>query len=196
MADKKEVEKKTGRKQEPADASGEKKSSARPSLGYTQWLIVAGVVILCGAAGFGFERLLIRPTVADRTNDGQQEQTMQAEQAHSPAEDAGKSWYHDLEPVVANLNEPGVTRYVRVTLTLEISNEMDQKKGQAFLKEKNPILKNWLTIYLASQTINNIRGDRNLRRIQSEILDTFNEKLFPDAKPKIKRVLFKEFAIQ
>ena len=196
MADRKRTEKQTGRKQEPADASGEKQSSPRPSPGYVQWLIFAAVVIACGAAGFGFERLLIRPTVGDRANDGQQEQTTQARQADGSAEDAGKSWYHDLEPVVANLNEPGVTRYVRVTLTLEISAEMDQKKGQAFLTEKNPILKNWLTIYLASQTTDNIRGDRNLRRIQLEILDTFNEKLFPDARPKIKRVLFKEFAIQ
>jgi flagellar basal body-associated protein FliL len=196
MADRKKAEKQMGPKREPADASGQKQSSRRLSSGYLQWLIFAAVVIVCGAAGFGFERLLSRPTVQERAHDGQQEQTMQTWQADGSAQDTGKSWYHDLEPVVANLNEPGVTRYVRVTLTLEVSAELDQKKGQAFLTEKNPILKNWLTIYLASQTIENMRGDRNLRRIQSEILDTFNEKLFPDTRPRIKRVLFKEFAIQ
>jgi len=90
----------------------------------------------------------------------------------------------------------GVTRYVRVALTLQISAEVDYKKGTAYLEEKNPLLKNWLTIYLASQTIEDMRGDRNLRRIQSEILDALNEKLFPDAKPRIKRILFKGFAIQ
>jgi flagellar basal body-associated protein FliL len=73
---------------------------------------------------------------------------------------------------------------------------LQQKKGGAFLTEKNPILKNWLTIYLASQTVEDMRGDRNLKRIQSEILEALNEKLFPNAKPQIKRVLFKEFAIQ
>ena len=59
-----------------------------------------------------------------------------------------------------------------------------------------PILTNWLTIYLASLSLEDIRGDRNLKRIQIQILDAFNEQLFPNQKPKIKRVLFKEFAIQ
>ncbi|GAH72149.1 unnamed protein product, partial [marine sediment metagenome] len=107
-----------------------------------------------------------------------------------------KTWYYELEPVVANLDVPGITRYVRAAITLEISAEVDQEKGIAFLEEKKPVLTNWLTIYLASLTLEDIRGDRNLRRIQSQILDSFNEKLFPDARPQIKHILFKEFAIQ
>jgi len=63
--------------------------------------------------------------------------------------------------------------------------------------ESHPeILKNWLTIYLASLTLEDIRGDTNLKRIQTQIKDAFNEKLFPDSKPQIEHVLFKEFAIQ
>ena len=74
--------------------------------------------------------------------------------------------------------------------------EIDVKKGTAFIEEKKPILTNWLTIYLAGLSLEDIRGDRNLKRIQSQIVDAFNEKLFPDAKPQIKTILFKEFAIQ
>ena len=55
---------------------------------------------------------------------------------------------------------------------------------------------NWLTIYLASLGIDETRGDKNLKRIQSQITDTFNEKLFPDAKPQIEGILFREFAVQ
>jgi len=73
---------------------------------------------------------------------------------------------------------------------------VEQKKGLGLLQEKIPVLKSWLTIYLASQTLEDVRGDRNLMRIQSEILDAFNEKLFPNAKPKIKHILLKEFAVQ
>jgi flagellar basal body-associated protein FliL len=74
---------------------------------------------------------------------------------------------------------------------------MDKQKYTAFLdEEKKPTLTNWLTIYLAGLTLEDIRGDKNLRRIQSQILDAFNEQLFPDAKPQIKHILFKEFAIQ
>ncbi len=107
-----------------------------------------------------------------------------------------EGWYYDLEPVTANLDEPGVIRYVRAALTLEINSEVDQEKGRAFLNEKKPILTNWLTVYLTSLGLDDIRGDMNLKRIQSQILDALNEKLFPDSKPKIKRILFKEFAIQ
>jgi flagellar basal body-associated protein FliL len=112
------------------------------------------------------------------------------------AEDSEKVWYYDLDPVVANLNEPGVTRYVRATFMLEVSSEMDKKKGAAFLDEKKPVLINWLTVYLSSLGLEDIRGDKNLRSIQLRVCEAFNEKLFPHSKPLIKRVLIKEFPVQ
>ena len=85
---------------------------------------------------------------------------------------------------------------MRASLILEIGPEIDQEKGKAFLDEKKPILTNWLAIYLASLNLEDIRGEKNLKSIQLQILDAFNEKLFPDGKPKIAQVLFREFAIQ
>ncbi len=77
------------------------------------------------------------------------------------------------------------------------SGWLEEPEGKPILDEKQFLLKNWLAIYLASLTIEDARGDRNLKRIQLQILDAFNETLFPDAKPQIKRILFKEgFAIQ
>jgi flagellar basal body-associated protein FliL len=105
-------------------------------------------------------------------------------------------WYIDLEPVVANLDEPGATRYVRAALTLEMSGEISPEKGTALLEQKKPLLKNLLTIYLAGLSVDATRGDKNLKRIQSEICDTFNERLFPNSKPLIKGILIKEFAVQ
>ena len=97
---------------------------------------------------------------------------------------------------VANLNEPSVTRYVRASLTLEMSSDMDVEKGAVFLDEKKPILINWLTVYLSSLGLEDIRGDKNLRSIQSHVRDAFNEQLFPDSKSQIKQVLIKEFPVQ
>jgi hypothetical protein len=53
-----------------------------------------------------------------------------------------------------------------------------------------------LTIYLAGLNIESTRGDKNLKRIQSEVCDLFNERLYPNAKPLIKGILIKEFAVQ
>jgi len=194
-------EKESEKQEEPQQEKSDKKTLAG---GYLQWIIMAVVVVVCAGAGFGLARLFGGsasggPPVAAPAEAGAESTDTQVANATGSTTDSQSNsdgWYYDFEPVVANLNEPGVTRYIRVALTLQISTQLDQKKGTALLEEKKPLLKSWLTIYLASQSLEDIRGDRNLRRIQSEILDAFNEKLFPDAKPKVRNVLFKEFAVQ
>ncbi len=163
--------------------------------GILPWIILAVVVIICAAAGFGLSSLLAKPSTEQETP---KELAKQAEQikTEEPANEPEGTWFYDLDPAVANLDEPGVTRYVRVALTLEISNALEQREGTLLLETKKPVLTNWLTIYLASLTLEDVRGNKNLRRIQTQLLDAFNEKLFPDSKPKIKHLLFKEFAIQ
>ena len=197
MADKKEVDKKEVKKQEDSKAEkGDKKALISRFL---PWIIMAVVVVFCAGAGFGLSRLLAGPDTAQTAEPAQEDEPTQAEDLKADVDSAAetqKSWYYPLEPVVANLDEPGVTRYVRATLMLEISPEVDQKKGIAFIEEKKPLLTNWLTIYLAGLGLEDIRGNRNLKRIQLQILDAFNERLFPDAKPGVKKILFKEFAIQ
>jgi flagellar basal body-associated protein FliL len=108
----------------------------------------------------------------------------------------GEAWYFNLDPVVANLDEPGATRYIRTAFILEMSPEISAEKGTAILEQKKPLIANLLTIYLAGLNIETTRGDKNLKRIQSELCDTFNEQLFPESKPMVKRVLIKEFAVQ
>ena len=199
MADEENVEKqeeKPVKKQK--DSKAEKSDEKAAATRFLPWIIMAVTVVVCAGAGFGLGRLFAGSGKAETVKPSQENEPAQAEhlKADDSATDSQKSWYYDLEPVIANLDVPGVTRYVRTALTLEISSEIDESKGTAFLEEKNRLLTNWLTIYLASLTLEDTRGDRNLKRIQSQILDAFNEKLFPDAKPQIRHILFKEFAIQ
>lgn len=200
MPDPQETEKKQDQEaQETQEKSKETEGAAKKASagGILPWIIIAAVVIVCAGAGFGLGRLFARPG-PPQTDQPQETQADPTEQlkTDTPATDTEKTWYYDLEPVVANLDEPGVTRYVRATLTLEINASLDQQKTVPFLENKKPLLKNWLTIYLASLTVDDTRGDKNLKRIQSQILDAFNEKLFPDAKPQVRKILFKEFAVQ
>jgi len=189
--DKKDVE-------EQKDAEKEKTDEKTSGTGFLRWIIMAVVVALCAGAGFGVGRFLTGSSTPETAESSQQDEPARLEDLNEdglPADE--KVWYYDLEPpTVANLDEPGVTRYVRVSLTLAIGSGVDQKKGNALLEEKNPLLRNWLAIYLASLNLEDIRGDKNLMRIQLQILDAFNEKLFPDAKPQIRKILFKEFAVQ
>jgi flagellar basal body-associated protein FliL len=183
----------------PEQSKPERKDSEEKSKkGYLKWIILALISVSCAGAGFGLGRLFGRSGADDAGTTTQQTEgpQMPPVKANPLQKDLTETWYYNFEPVVANLNEPGATRYIRVALTLQISKELDPQKGTAFIEEKIPVLRNWLTIYLASQTIEDIRGDRNLMRIQSEILDAFNEKLFPNSKFLIKSVFFKDFAIQ
>jgi flagellar basal body-associated protein FliL len=187
-------EEQEGKEEKKADA-GEKKSLVTRFL---PKVIIVVVVVIFAGAGFTLGRLIAgSPTsqTAGASEDGQSPD-LENLKAKGSGADSQKCWYYHLEPVIANLNVNDVTRYVRASLTLEVSVDVDEEKGTAFLDEKKPVLTNWLTVYLASLSLDDIRGDTNLKRIQSQVLDAFNEKLFPDSKPKIKNILFKEFAVQ
>ena len=175
-------------------------SDKKASGGRLQWIIMAVVVIVGAGAGFGIGRMFGgsgTTETAQATEGGPTlPEGIKANTLDLTGDESQETWFYDLEPVVANLDAPGVTRYVRLTLTLEMDPQVEQKKGVVFIEEKKPLLTNWLTIYLAGLSLEDIRGDRNLKSIQSQILDAFNEKLFPDSKPRIRRVLFKEFAVQ
>jgi len=192
----KEQEQEQEQTDEPKAQEGEKKSFVK---GLLSKMTIPVVILVFAGAGLGLGRFLAGPAEAEAADPNQQEQPNQMDElkVDGSAADSQKNWYYEtLDPVVANLDEPGVTRYVRVTLVLEMSSEVDQKKGTVFIDEKKHIMANWLNIFLASLGIEDIRGDRNLRTIQSRIRDSFNEILFPDAKPQIQHVLFKEFAVQ
>ncbi len=177
------------------------KSEKKSLIGrFLPWIVPVVIVTLCAGAGFGLGRLFAGIGTPDAagadTKPDESTQTDYLEADNGSTNDSEKVWYYDLDPVVANLDEPSVSRYVRASLTLEMSSSVDKKKGTAFLDEKKPILINWLTVFLSGLSLEDIRGDKNLRSIQSRILEGFNDKLFPDSKPQIKRVLIKEFPVQ
>jgi len=182
--------------EEKAEESGKKSFIRR----FLPWMIIGVVVVACAGAGFGLGRMLggsetPRPNEAESNADGTEETTDTSSDEDS-SNISDKTWYYDMDPVIANLDEPGVTRYVRASFTLEISAEAKQKEVTSLLDEKKPILTDMLFVYLSGLSLKEIQGDKNLKTIQSRIRTMFNEKLFPDSKPQIKRVLIKEFPVQ
>jgi len=163
----------------------------------TPWLITALTVLVCAGTGFAVARMFgaggKAQTASAATETGREEKSHGKSKTQS---ENSEPWFYDIEPIVANLNEPGVTRYVRVALTLEVGNGMEATEGKEFLDQKKPLLKHWLTLYLSNQTLEGIRGEKNLRQVQTQITDALNQGLFPNDKPQIVGVLFKELSIQ
>lgn len=187
------VEKNDEPQQDNAEEKTEDKSKDKAKIGIVTWIILIVIVALCAGSGFFVGRLIAGSSSAKADKPSQEnEQTAETVSDDLQTEPNDNIWYYDLEPIVANLDVPGLTRFVRVIITLQIHNDLGRVEGKKLLEEKKPILKNWLTNYLASLTLKDARGGKNQTRIQLQILDAFNEKLFPDAKPQIKRVLFKD----
>ena len=181
--------------EEKKDEQTEEKS-AGGGMGLLTWLILGAVVIAGSTGGFALSQLIGGQDPEILTTEEDQAAEEDLEEMFAAAEGQTAWTYESLDPVLANLDEPGVTRYVRVTIMVEMSPEFDRVKGEPYLDTKTNDLRDWMTTYFAGLSLEDVRGTRNLSRIKKEVTDQFNELLFPDTKPFVQRVLFKEFAVQ
>jgi flagellar basal body-associated protein FliL len=100
-----------------------------------------------------------------------------------------------LDPIVANLNEPKMQRYINVVIILGMTKENHPHVSELMGKRKEEV-RSGLVTYLSNLSMEEVRGASNVSRIRREILDLLNEQLFPNQKPQISRVLFAEFQVQ
>jgi flagellar FliL protein len=184
---------------EPEEQAAEAVDEAEGGEGEDQpvsrlWLLILAAAVVLGAgSGFGTARLLLGfggPPPA------RQDQAPAAEpQPGSEQQGQGDLAYYDFEAIVANLDEPRLARYIRATITVAIRAE-DYKVATELIDKKQPELRSWLTVYLSGCTLEDVRGPKNLNRIRREIQDAFNQQLWPNARPLIEMIFFKEFAVQ
>ncbi len=181
---------------ETGDAAG---ASRKPVLFV---VLCAAVALVAGGAGYvvavlttGQAPLAPASAQADEAEAPDEAETEAAVPPPRP-EGAGETYaYKDLESITVNLDEPRLARYVHATITLAIAEE-DFETASKTIDVRTRVLRDWLTVYLTGLTLDEVRGAANLNRIRREILDAFNAELWPDSKPKIRKVLFKEFAVK
>lgn len=96
---------------------------------------------------------------------------------------------------VVNLNDPTLTRYLSLEVTLQADGP-DEEDVKAAMERRKPILQTWLTSHLADKTLEEIRGKVGVNRLRREIQDNFNALLFTDGRERVQDILFEEFHIQ
>ncbi len=165
-----------------------------------------GVVVVVGLAGGTFAGKMFAPAAADATaieqvgpdgavGPGSEQSPLAGRNSNVVARDPKDLVYYDgIERVTVTLNEPGMARYVALTITLAIDKANSKEAIQA-IEVSKPTLIHQLTIYLAGCTLEDIRGEKNLNRVRREILDMVNNVVWPDQTPLVIDVLFKEFAV-
>ena len=193
----------TDDKKENKDAKveqNEQTKQAGTKISILTWVVMAAVVALLAGSGFFLGRLFAGHSSPVKTEDSQSQEKTSTTEAPTPEDSKTNSegtwYYNDLESIIVNPDEPGATRFVRVGVILEISSELSQDKAKELINSKKPLLINWVNLYFKSLTLEQMRNGRDMKRIQSQILDSFNEILFPKSKPQIKKVLIREFNIQ
>ncbi len=192
MADKEEK-----KDQEPKDEAKEEGSKSGGKAGILVWIIMAVVIVVMAGSGFVLGRLLAGSSSSKTTDPSEKNPATQETTAGDTGTGSTDTWlYKKMESVVANPNEPGAKRFVRAGLILEISSNLSEDDFTKLMEAKEPFLTNWLNLYLKSLRLEDMENDSDLRRIESQACDAFNEILFPEAEPQIKRILIKEFNIQ
>jgi flagellar basal body-associated protein FliL len=195
MADKEE-------NKESKETKDEKADQARPAggkPGIFSWIIMLVIIAVFGGSGFVVGRIFAKSSPSPaKAAEAPQESTPKPEPAAEAEKGESKeTWYfNELESIVVNPDEPGATRFVRVGVVLEMSSELKADKAKELIVSKKPLLVNWVNLYFKGLTLDQMRNDRDMKRIQSQILDAFNDILFSGSKPLIKNVLIREFNIQ
>ena len=185
------------KKTEDAPEKDEKSQPTGTKISILTWAIIAVAITLLGGSGFFLGQLFAGSSSPQTTESSPEDTPPEKSTANDPGTKSKDTWYYnDLESVVVNPDEPGATRFVRVGLILEMSAGLAKERAQGLIEAKKPPLINWLNLYFKSLTLEEMENDRDMKRILSQICDSFNEILFPDARPQIKRILIREFNIQ
>lgn len=166
--------------------------------GILPWIVTFAVAVLCAGAGLTLGRLFAHSRTAERATPAKSIPLLLdpefTRDENAPATDSAETWFYDLEPVIVNLNDPNLERYIRATITLEIDGDANPVEGKTFLDGKKTLLIDRLTVYLAGLSHDNLRGHSNIEQVRSQILDILNKELFPNSKPRIRQVLLKQLA--
>ncbi len=103
--------------------------------------------------------------------------------------------YIEFGRIVVNLNEPSLTKYLSIDITL-MADAKDEASVKSAIESRSPLLRTWLTSHLADKSMEDIRGKVGINRLRREIQDHFNTLMFDDGRERVGDVLFEEFHVE
>lgn len=148
--------------------------------------LIIWIILAVGSVSAGFAA----PMVVSSLNASQSSESAGSEEDSSEPPALIK-----FGEVTVNLNESKLNRYLRLNISLLVS-QTKKSEIEGSLEKNKAILKSWLLGYLADKAMEDIRGATGQNRLRREIQGHFNSVLFPNKAPLIRDVLFEEFNIQ
>jgi flagellar basal body-associated protein FliL len=97
--------------------------------------------------------------------------------------------------VVVNLAEDRMNRYLRMKIALKVDEE-EEKAAILLVTKHKAALKSKLISYLSGKSLKDVSGSVGVNKLQREILERFEDILYPDAESRLREVLFEEYVVQ
>jgi len=97
---------------------------------------------------------------------------------------------------VVNLAEGKLTRYVKLTIVLEVEKEDAEKVKKIMEGNTRSVFQHWLISYLSDLKLEDVKGAQSISRIRSNICEGFNKLLQKNHSATVENVLFREFSVQ
>lgn len=142
---------------------------------------VMGLLVLnLAVSGFvAFKVLTAHPPAAAAPHDEAHEEAPEAEVVGPVVA---------LDPFVVNLDEPGTSRYLKVTLELELT----KTAGEILVKGKQ-LVRDTILSYLSGLHVKDTLGAEAKDKIRTDLLARLTKLFGPD---KIRRMFFQDFVVQ
>ncbi|MCF8496361.1 MAG: flagellar basal body-associated FliL family protein [Alphaproteobacteria bacterium] len=179
---------------EEGEAGADKKKSKKKLI-----IMIAAPVLLLILVGAGlyFTGILdgLLGTAApqeagEHAEEGGHEAPASAEGGGEHGAQPGGPAFVAIPPMIVNLNgEDGTTRYLRLSVQLELENPADKAAVEGVL----PRVVDQFQTYLRELRVKDLRGSAGIYRLQMELLWRVNQAAAPI---KVKDVLFQEILIQ
>jgi flagellar FliL protein len=93
-----------------------------------------------------------------------------------------------LEPFVVNLDEPGTSRYLKLTLQIEVA-----PKAEEVLAKSKELVRDTVLSYLSGLHLKDTLGAEAKDKIRKDLLVRLGKLLGPD---KLRRMFFQDFVVQ
>lgn len=152
---------------------------AEPGSSKPSKIILALLVLNLGASGFGtFKLLTVKPA--------------QATPAHPPPPPSTTEVVGPviaLDPFVVNLDEPGTSRYLKVTLQLELINA----EAEAAINKSKQLLRDTILSHLSGLKLADTLGAAAKDKLRTDVMAKFEKMVGPN---KVRRLFFQEFVVQ
>lgn len=143
---------------------------------------VLGLLLLnLGATGFvAFKLLTAHPAAAAAPHGGHGAEPAPAGEAMGPIV--------SLDPFVVNLDEPGTSRYLKVTLQVEVA-----PKSEEVLAKSKELIRDAVLSHLSGLHLKDTLGAEAKDRLRQELVSKINKLV---GQGRVRRMFFQDFVVQ